>query len=203
MSQSRDIEAAIATFRENGGVLRTAEALNKGIHPEALYRLRAQGKVTQLARGLYRLASAKELSNPDLAVVAAKAPDAVVCLISALAFHGITTQIPRAVSIAVPRGNSHSVRLRSPPVQVFRFDSATFNEGIESRKIDGVLIRVYSVARTLVDIFKYRNKIGLDVAIEALRYARSRKKIGNREILHFARLLRQERVMAPYLDATA
>lgn len=203
MAQSRDIDAALATFRRHGGVLRTADALARGIHPEALYKLRKEGRLTQLARGLYRLASAREFSNPDLAVVATKAPDAVVCLISALAFHEITTQVPRAVHIAVPRGKYAGLRLRSPPVQVYPFDPATFNEGIEVHKVDGVPLRVYSVARTLVDCFKYRNKLGLNIAVEALRFARTRKKISNREILHFARLLRQERVMGPYLEANA
>jgi predicted transcriptional regulator of viral defense system len=201
MAQSRNVDAALATFRRHGGVLRTADALAKGIHPEALYKLRAEGRLTQLARGLYRLASAREFSNPDLAVVAAKAPDAVVCLISALAFHEITTQVPRAVHIAVPRGKYAGLRLRSPPVQVYPTDPVIFSEGIEIHKVDGVALRVYSVARTLVDCFKYRNKLGLNIAVEALRFARTRKKISNREILHFARLLRQERVMGPYLEA--
>lgn len=201
MAQSRDIDAALATFRRHGSVLRTADALAKGIHPEALYKLREEGRLIQLARGLYRLASAREFSNPDLAVVATKAPEAVVCLISALAFHEITTQVPRAVHVAVPRGKYTGLRLRSPPVQVYPFDPATFNEGIEIHKVDGVSLRVYSVARTLVDCFKYRNKLGLNIAVEALRFARTRKKISNREILHFARMLRQERVMGPYLEA--
>lgn len=203
MVQSRNTDAALATFRRHGGVLRTTDALANGIHPEALYKLREEGRLTQLARGLYRLASAREFSNPDLAVVANKAPEAVICLISALAFHEITTQVPRAVHIAVPRGKYTGLRLRSPPVQVYPFDPATFNNGIEVHKFDGVSLRIYSVARTLVDCFKHRNKLGLSIAVEALRFARTRKKITNREILHFARMLRQERVMGPYLEVTA
>lgn len=201
MTQTRDIQTAIQTFRQHGGVMRTSHALLQGIHPAALYRLVQNGQLTRLARGLYRLSSAREFSNPDLAVVAAKAPDAVVCLISALAFHGITTQIPRAVHLAVPRGRYAGLRLRTPPVKIYRFDVPTFNQGIEVHRIDGVPVRIYAVARTIVDCFKYRNKLGLDVAIEALRFARDRKRISNREILHFARLLRQDRVMAPYLES--
>src|ERR1700736_5983527 len=185
MTQTRDIQTALETFRQHGGVMRTNQALMRGIHPAALYRL----------------VSAHEFSNPDLAVVAAKAPDAVVCLISALAFHGITTQIPRVVQLAVPRGRYAGLRLRTPPVKIYRFDVPTFDQGIEPRPIDGVPVRIYSVARTIVDCFKYRNKLGLDVAIEALRFARARKRISNREILHFAQLLRQDRVMAPYLES--
>jgi len=199
--QTRDFHAAMATFRRHGGVLKTSQALAGGIHPETLYQLLKDGELTRLARGLYRLSSAREFTNPDLAVVAAKAPGGVVCLVSALAFHGITTQIPRAVQLAVPRGRYAGLQLRTPPVKIYRFDPPTFDQGIEVHKIDGGTVRVYSVARTLVDCFKYRNKIGLDIPLEALRFARSRKRTSNREILQFARLLRQDRVMAPYLES--
>jgi predicted transcriptional regulator of viral defense system len=201
MSQTRDHQSVLETFRQYGGVLRTGQALIRGIHPAALYSLVETGQLTRLARGLYRLADAQEFSNPDLAVVAAKAPDAVVCLISALSFHGITTQVPRAVQLAVCRGRYAGLRLRTPPVKIYRFDAATFDQGVETHRIDGVAVRIYGVARTLVDCFKYRNKLGLDIAIEALRFARERKRISNREILHFARLLRQVQVISPYLES--
>jgi predicted transcriptional regulator of viral defense system len=202
VTQTRGIQSALETFRRHGGVMRTSQALMRGIHPAALYRLVEDGQLMRLARGLYRLTSTQEFSNPDLAVVAVKAPEAVVCLISALAFHGITTQVPRVVHLA-PRGRYAGLRLRTPPVRIYRFDVQTFDQGIESHPIDGVPVRIYSVARTIVDCFKYRNKLGLDVAIEALRFARDRKRISNREILHIAQLLRQDRVMAPYLESVA
>jgi predicted transcriptional regulator of viral defense system len=203
MSQTRDIETALEIFRRHGGVMRTSQALVRGIHPATLYSLVEEGQLMRLARGLYRLASTREFSNPDLAVVAAKAPDAVVCLISALFFHGITTQIPRVVHLAVPRGRYARLRMRTPPVTIYRFDAPTFERGIEQHPVDGVPVRVYSVARTIVDCFKYRNKLGLDVAVEALRFARVRKRISNREILPFAHLLRLDRVMAPYLESVS
>jgi predicted transcriptional regulator of viral defense system len=201
MTQTRDLQTVLETFRRHGGVLRTGQALTRGIHPAALYSLVESGKLTRLARGLYRLADAQAFSDPDLAVVAAKAPDAVVCLISALSFHGITTQVPRAAYLAVSRGRYAGLRLRTPPVKIYRFDAATFDQGIATHRIDGVTVRIYSVARTLADCFKYRNKLGLDIAIEALRFARERKRTSNREILHFARLLRQVRVIGPYLES--
>ncbi len=201
MTISRDTERALAVFRKNGGVLRTGVALAQGIHSESLYRLVEDGTLIRLARGLYRLASASEFSDPDLAVVAAKAPSAVVCLISALAFHGVTTQVPHVVHIAVPRGKYAGLRLRTPPVKVYRYDAATFDRGVETHAVDGTPLRVYSVSRTLVDCFKYRNKIGLDIAVEALRLARKRNRIRNRDILPIARMLRQEQVMGPYLEA--
>src|SRR5271156_920256 len=203
MAQTRDIQSALETFRLHGGVMRTSQALIEGIHPAALYRLVEDGQLTRLERGLYRLSSAQEFSHPDLAVVATKAPDAVVCLISAVSFHDITTQIPQVVHLAVPRGRYAGLRVRTPPVKIYRFDTATFDQGIEIHQIDAVPVRMYGVARTLVDCFKYRNKVGLDVAVEALRFARLRKRISNREILPFARLLRQDRVMASYLESVS
>jgi predicted transcriptional regulator of viral defense system len=201
MTQTRDIQSALEIFRRHGGAMRTSQALMLGIHPAALYRLVEDGQLMRLARGLYRLTSTREFSNPDLAVVAAKAPDAVVCLISALSFHGITTQVPRVVHLAVPRGRYAGLRMRTPPVTIYRFDAPTFEQGIQTHPVDGVPVRIYSIARTIVDCFKYRNKLGLDVAVEALRFARVRKRISNREILPFAHLLRLDRVMAPYLES--
>jgi predicted transcriptional regulator of viral defense system len=201
MSQTRDTRSALQAFRRHGGVLRTGAALKAGVHPGALYRLVEEGRLTRLARGLYRLADAEEFADPDLTMAAVKAPRSVVCLVSALAYHGLTTQIPRVLQLAVPRGKYAALKVKVPPTKVYRFDPATFNEGIETHRVDGRDLRVYSVARTLVDCFKYRNKIGLDIALEALRNARARKRTTNRELLRIARLLRQERVMTPYLEA--
>lgn len=203
MSQTRDITAALRAFRRHGGALRTKEALALGIHPATLYELRDSGRLTELARGLFRLAEAKEAQNPDLAVVSARAPDAAVCLISALAFHNITTQIPAAVHLAVPRGSYHRLRLDPLPVQVHRFDPKTFEAGLETHDVGGARVKVYSPSRTVADSFKFRNKIGLDVALEALRLGRERKKVSNRDLLHYARILRVERTMQPYLQALA
>jgi predicted transcriptional regulator of viral defense system len=203
MNQSRDTAAALRAFRRHGGALRTKQALALGIHPATLYELRDSGRLMELARGLFRLAEAKEPRNPDLAVVAARAPDAAVCLISALAFHNITTQIPAVVHLAVPRGSYHRLKLDPLPVQVYRFDPKTFEAGLESHDLDGATLRIYNASRTVADCFKFRNKIGLDVALEALRLARQRKKASNRDLLHFARALRVERAMQPYLQALA
>jgi len=198
---TRDMKTALLALRRQGGTVRTRDALALGIHPATLYELRDSGQLTHLARGLYRLANGKESSNPDLAVVAARAPDAVVCLISALAFHNITTQVPAVVHLAVPRGKYHRVNLAPLPVRVYRFDPRTFGEGLETHDLDGARIKIYSAARSVVDTFKFRNKIGLDVALEALRLARTRKRVSVRELLHYARLLRVERALRPYLEA--
>jgi predicted transcriptional regulator of viral defense system len=198
--KTRDRDRALKAFRDRGGTLRTRDLMALGVHTDVLYALRQEGRIIELGRGLYRLTEAGEAEHPDLAVVAARAPTAVVCLISALSYHGITTQIPSAISLAVPRGSYHRIKM-SIPVTVYRFDPKTFLEGLETHRIGGMPLKIYSVARTVVDCFKFRNKVGLDIALEALRLARQRKKLQNRELLHYARLLRVEKPMTPYVQA--
>ena len=187
-------------FSRSGGLLRTAAALRAGIHPRRLYDMRDEGVVEQLSRGLYRLADLPALSNPDLVTVALKIPAGVVCLISALAYHEITTQIPHEVHVALPRG-TEPPRLKHPPLRVFWFTGRSFTEGIETHKVDGIRLRVYSPEKTLADCFKYRNKLGLDTVLEALRLYRSRKRPNVDELMKFARVCRVEKVMRPYLEA--
>jgi predicted transcriptional regulator of viral defense system len=124
----------------------------------------------------------------------------VICLISALAFHEITTQIPHVIYLAVERG-SRPPQIKQPPLRVFRFPRATFSAGIETRKTDGVTVRVYNPEKTLADCFKYRNKLGLDTALEALKLYRERRRVKIKELLRFARVCRVEKVMRPYLEA--
>src|ERR1700723_221332 len=126
--KTRDHTAAIKVFRDKGGTLRTRDLIALGVHTDALYALRESGRVVELGRGLYRLAEVGEAEHPDLAVVAARAPNAAVCLISALSYHDITTQIPSSVHLAVPRGSYHYIKL-SMPVTLYRFNPKTFNKG--------------------------------------------------------------------------
>jgi predicted transcriptional regulator of viral defense system len=198
--KARDRNKALKVFHDRGGTLRTRDLMALGVHTDVLYALRQEGRIIELGRGLYRLTDAGEAEHPDLALIAARAPTAAVCLISALSYHGITTQIPSAVSLAVPRGSYHRIKM-SIPVTVYRFDPKTFLEGLETHRIGGMPLKIYSVARTVVDCFKFRNKVGLDIALEALRLARQRTKLQNRELLHYARLLRVEKPMTPYLQA--
>jgi predicted transcriptional regulator of viral defense system len=198
--KTRNLDTALEAFREKGGTLRTRDLIALGVHTDALYSLRDSGRLVELDRGLYRLAEAGEAEHPDLALVAARAPDAAVCLISALSYHEITTQIPSSVHLAVPRGSYHGITL-SIPVTVYRFDPKTFNKGLETHRIGGMPVKICSAARSVVDCFKFRNKIGLNVALEALRMARQRKRVQNRELLHYARLLRVENPLSPYLHA--
>ena len=187
-------------FIQRGGLLRTTAAIQAGIHPRTLYEMRDKGIVEQLSRGLFRLASLPSLSNPDLVTVALKVPRGVICLISALAYHEITTRIPHEIYVAVPRG-TEPPRLEHPPLRVFWFTGRSFTEGIETHKVDGIRLRVYSPEKTLADCFKYRNKLGLDTVLEALRFYRSRKRPNVDELMKFARVCRVEKVMRPYLEA--
>ncbi len=195
-------EQARQIFKAYGGTLRTREALAAGIHPRTLYAMRDAGELERLARGVYRLADLPPLSNPDLATVAKRVPQGVVCLISALALHELTTQIPHVVHLALPR-NTRTPKLDYPPLQVYRFSDAAFKTGIEVHPIEGVDVRVYNAEKTLADCFKYRNKIGLDVALESLRAYRSRRGARLQRVLEYARVCRVESVIRPYLEASA
>jgi predicted transcriptional regulator of viral defense system len=188
-------------FKERHGTLRTFEALRAGIHPRTLYALRDRGEIEQIARGLFRLAELAPPGEPDLLTVAKKVPQAVFCLLTALAFHRLTTQVPHAVEVALPR-TARVPRLDHPPVKVFRFSRESLNAGIETHTLDGVSIRVYCREKTLADVFKYRNKVGLDVALEALRAYRSQPKQDFQAVLRYARICRVENVIRPYLEAT-
>jgi predicted transcriptional regulator of viral defense system len=152
----------------------------------------------QLNDGLYRLAEFSPLAAPDLVAVTRKVSAGVLCLISALAFHELTTQIPHAVYIALARG-MEPPRLDYPPVRIFWFTGDAFSAGVETHMLDHVLVSVYSPEKTLADCFKYRNKLGLDVAVEALKFYRQRQQMRLDELLRFARICRVEKVMRPYV----
>ena len=191
---------AIDSFRERGGVLRTRDAFAAGIHPRTLYRLRDDGVIEQVSRGVYRLAEMPPLAYPDLVTVALRVPRAVICLISALAYHDATSEVPHEVHIALPR-RTKPPRLDHPPLRVFWFSGAAMSEGIETVEVDGVEARVYDLPKTVVDCFRFRNKLGLDVAIDALNRAVHDNKVRPAELLRYARLCRIESVILPYLEA--
>lgn len=193
-------EKARRLIKERGGIIQTAEALHIGIHPRTLYQLRDTGVLEQISRGAYRLSEQGPVSNPDFVTVAIRIPQAVICLVSALAFHEITTQIPHAVSIALKKG-AESPRINYPPIAVHRFSVTSLMAGIEEHKIDGVPVRIYSPEKTLADCFKFRNKIGMDVVLEALKLYRARKNFNLGDLLKYARICHVENVMKPYLEA--
>lgn len=191
---------AIRLIRAHGGMVHATEAIRAGIHSRTLRQLRDATILEQVSRGIYRLADQPPISNPDLVTVAMRIPHAVICLISALSFHEITTQIPHTVSIALKKG-AEPPRLDYPPISVHRFSENSLNTGIEEHLLDGVTVRIYSPEKTLADAFKFRHKIGMDVVREALELYKTRKTPNLGELLKYARLCRVENVMRPYLEA--
>jgi predicted transcriptional regulator of viral defense system len=139
-------------------------------------------------------------SDPDLVMAAIRVPKGVVCLISALAFHGITTQIPHEVHIALPKGEK-APRLEHPPLRIYRFLAEAYTEGVEEHSIDGAPVHIYNIETTLADCFKFRNKIGQDVAIEALQISWRSKSLDLNKLMHYARICRVQNIMRPYLEA--
>lgn len=198
--ESTAITRAKELLSLSGGMFRAGEAMKAGVHPRTLYAMRDKGVIERIGRGLYRLADLAPLGNPDLTTVALKIPKGVVCLISALAYHELTTEIPHEIYIAIPRG-AEPPRLDFPPLRVFWFGGHTFEEGIEQHDVDGIALKVYSPEKTLADCFKYRNKIGLDVVLEALKFYRQRKRFQVDELMRYARVCRVEKIMRPYVEA--
>jgi len=193
-------ERALRIFETHGGILSTRQALGFGIHPRTLYALRDDARLERMERGLYRLADFKPLGNPDLVTAALKVPRGVVCLISALAFHRMTTQIPHAVYLAI-FANDQAPVLRYPPLRLFWYSKAVYENGIIEEKLDNIQVRLYSPEKTLADCFKYRNKLGIDVCVEALNLYRRRGRMKLDLIERYAKICRVERIMRPYLEA--
>jgi len=199
-SHGSRFDRAAAIFKKRGGILRTAQALRAGIHPGTLYAMRDSGALEMVSRGVYRLADSSPLGNPDLVTVATRVQGGVICLISALAFHELTSQIPHEVHVALPRG-AEEPRLDHPPIKTYRFTGAAFTEGTETHVLDGAGVRIYSPEKTLADCFKFRNKIGLDTAVEAVRFYRERRSIRVDDLMRYAVICRVKKIIQPYLEA--
>ncbi len=177
---------------------RDVEAL--GIPRSQLRAWLRDGKAEQVGRGLYRRVEAEPSEHETIAMVAARVPNAVICLLTALRVHGLGTQAPREVWIAIDR-KARKPRLADLPVHVVRFSGPMLTYAVEPRQIQGVTVRITSPARTVVDCFRYRNKVGLDVALEALRDALSYRHATVAEILRIAEVGRVRRVILPYVEA--
>lgn len=191
---------AKSKFRKHGGMLRMAEAIRLGIHRTTLGKMLEKGEVELLARGLYRLVEASAMQHPDLVTVAVRVPKGVVFLLSALAFHQLTTHIPHEVCIAIPV-NSEPPQLEYPPVRSIRVSPSIYQAGIETHRLDGKRVKIYSREKTLADCFKRRKEIGMDTMLEALKAYKSQGSIKIDDILHYAKICRVTKTMKPYLEA--
>ncbi len=182
------------------GMVRPRDIEAIGLPREYLIRLHRQGKLNRSGRGIYTVPDANVTERHSYAEVAKRVPEAVICLLSALAFHEITTQSPPSVWIALPKGARKPV-LPSPSLRIVRLSGPSLTEGIDNHQVEGVPVRVYSAAKTVADCFKFRNKIGLDVAIEALKDCLRQKKASVNEIYRYAKLCRVSNVIRPYMEA--
>ena len=185
-----------------GGTFTTGEAVRAGLSARTLYRRCGAGEVTRVSRGVYQITGATNAISPDYAAIAKRVPNGVICLLSALYHHGLTTEIPREIHIAVSRDASIP-RLDYPRVRVFRMSPAPFQAGIEQLTIGGAELRIFSPEKTLADCFKYRNLFGVSTAVEALRSYVSRQGGNPGRILDMARVCRVEEIIRPYLEALA
>lgn len=181
-------------------MLRPREIVERGIPGDYLDRLYRRGEVEKVGRGLYALPDADVTEHHSLAIACRVVPRGVVCLISALAFHGLTTQIPHAVWLALPN-KAWVPRVDYPTVRVVRYSGPAFTTLVEEHEVEKVAVRVYSVAKTVADCFKFRNAVGLDVALEALRDCWREKRATMDELVAAAKVCRMQNVMRPYLES--
>lgn len=199
MPPATDRERTLKLARRARGVT-PRELADHGIHRQVLTRLVAEGQIERVARGVYRLPEQPITEHHGLALAAAAVPQGVICLLSALQYHGIGTQLPSEVWIALDR-RAWRPRLTYPPLRIVRYTGEALSAGVETHRMEGRPVKVYGVAKTVADCFKYRNKIGLDVALEALREGWRARRFTMEELDRYAAICRVQRVMRPYLEA--
>ena len=199
MTQVDRLQQVIRIFRKAGGVLRMSEAVRLGVHRRDLYLLRDRGQLIVLDRGLYRLADLPESSLPDFIPVAKRITDGVICLISALAFHELTTQIPHFVYVAIPH-NAYKPVIEYPPIRFFWYGEKSLKTGVEKHIVDGCKVKIFDREKTLVDVVKYRNKLGMDVVLEALRIYWQSGNTNLNKLYSYAKIFRVERVLRPMME---
>ena len=182
------------------GLVRARDLARHQIPRATLSRLVASGRLVQISRGLYALPKHSRSEQHQLAEIAARSPHCVFCLLTALRFHELTTQAPHEIWLAIPN-KARPPRLDYPLLRVVRFSGQALTKGIDTHVVDGVTVRMYSVAKTVADCFKFRNKIGMDVALEALRESRREKRATNDELWRYAKICRVANVMRPYMES--
>lgn len=191
---------AKSIFRQHNGILRSGQAQELGIDPKTISEMYEAGLLDKLGRGLYRLFDLPPLDYPDLVQVALRVPSAVICLLSALSFHNLANEIPHKVYIALPQSVKRP-RIKYPPIDVVWLSEVAYEAGVEEHLLDGVSVSIYGKAKTITDCFKFRNKIGKDVALEALKEYVLLPEFDVEELLDFARINRVENIMRPYIEA--
>jgi predicted transcriptional regulator of viral defense system len=199
-AQDSTLEQAVLALAERQPLLRARDLSAQALPTVVLSRLVAAGKLERVARGVYSLPGRALSEHRSLAEVALRVPRGVVCLLSALRVHGIGTQAPFEVWLAIPP-HTPTPRLDQPALRVVRMSGPALTDGIEPIEIDGVQVPVFNAAKTVADCFKYRNKIGLDVALEALRDGWVQRRLTMDALWHYAAVNRVANVMRPYLES--
>ena len=189
----------IDIFREHKGILRTSEAIKLGIHPAYLYKLRDEGVIESLGRGIFRLTSMPDFSEPDLVLASKRIPRGVICLISALSYYDLTTQIPHFVYIALPR-TSRLPQVSYPPLRCFWYSKKAYEAGVETILVNGFPVKIYSIEKTLADCLKFRQKIGMDIVIEALKEYWRKGRTDLDKLYDYAKICRVEKVLQPIIE---
>lgn len=189
----------IEFIKKNGGFTSSAELIKGGFYKAVIYSALKAGLINRVRHGVYSLATTLDLSNPDLVTASILVPNGVICLITALSFYEVTDEIPRQIDIAVTKGyrNKQTDKL---PLKLYYFSRETWKQGVEEHNIDGQNIRIYSLAKTLADCFKFRNKIGMDIARSALKNALEQKKVNHRDIMKYASICRVKNIIKPILE---
>ena len=200
MNEKRNQAEKIISLTKQLGVLQVKDLVSQGLHHETLRRLCDQGVMIKTGRGRYMLSDTDISEKFDIIQVCKQVPQAIICLLSALQFHNIGTQMPFEVWIAIDRRAARP-RMANPPLRIMRFSGPALEEGVEEHLIENVCVKVYNPSKTVADCFKYRNKIGLDVALEALRECRRERKCTSDDLWHYAKICRLANVMRPYLEA--
>jgi len=196
---AKPLQKIMHYIREHG-MIRPRDIESIGLPREYLIRLHRQGKLNRSGRGIYTVPDANVTERHSYAEVAKRVPEAVICLLSALAFHEITTQSPPSVWIALRKG-ARKPALTSPSLRIVRLSGPSLIEGIENHHVEAIPVRVYSAAKTVADCFKFRNKIGLDIAVEALKDSLRQKKASVNDIYRYSKICRVSNVIRPYMEA--
>lgn len=190
----------IEIFNQNSGLMKTSEALAKGINAWDLYAMVDLGILEKVSRGVYHLATQPAIDNPDLTVIAMRAPRAVIFLVSALYFHDLTTQLPRKIYIALPQ-KWKPPKIKKIPLDITYLSPKSYQTGISIHKINNIDVKIYDVEKTIVDCFRFRNKIGTPIAVEALQDAWRQNRLEMEKLYQYAKIGRVAKIMTPYLES--
>ncbi|OGF48792.1 MAG: hypothetical protein A2044_08805 [Candidatus Firestonebacteria bacterium GWA2_43_8] len=190
----------VSFIKTNGGFARFSVLIKAGFHRDTISASVKKGLIRTISRGIYQLSDYDIGEYPDLVQASLQSPKGIVCLISALAFHEATNEIPRYVDMAIP-SYTRANKVKYPPVKFYRFDMRAYEAGVEEHKVGSQKFRVYSLAKTIADCFKFRNRIGMNVVRNAMKTAILEKKVKTNEIMKFAKICRVDNVIKPIIEA--